>query len=152
MKFGGIRGPNVGTILPSEHTTVDGISRIRNLEVKTINGIDWNDFYSSLYLKDSPQPIEGIITTSTFQFENYYKFVVGNFILSKSSRIKQLGVNSVNEYPVNTLFTLNTDQEILSNISLQTFHSPHIDTNLINGIEFGNTVARLNENNIIESK
>lgn len=60
VKFGGTQEPNVGTILPQEHTEVNGITHIRNLEVTNINGINWNDFYRSLYLKDSPQPIEGI--------------------------------------------------------------------------------------------
>lgn len=59
IKFGGSQDPNVGTILPIEHKKVDGINRIRNLEVRSINGIDWNEFYSSLYLRDTPQPIEG---------------------------------------------------------------------------------------------
>lgn len=60
IKFSGHQDPNVGTILPVEHKKIDGISRIRNLEVKSINGIDWNEFYGSLYLTESPQPIEGI--------------------------------------------------------------------------------------------
>lgn len=71
MKFGGIREPNVGTILPSEHTTVDGITQISNLEVKTINGIDWNDFCNSLYLKNSPRPIEGIQQLYSILVRNY---------------------------------------------------------------------------------
>lgn len=49
----------MGTILQVEHKIVDGFNRIQNLEVKSINGIDWNDFFSSVYLKDSPKPIEG---------------------------------------------------------------------------------------------
>ncbi|XP_037045485.1 uncharacterized protein LOC119080959 isoform X2 [Bradysia coprophila] len=133
IKLGGAQDPNVGTILPVAHKKVEGISRIQNLEVKSINGIDWNEFYGSLYLKDSPQPIEG------------------NLIISKPSRIKHLEVATVNGYPVDTLFTLNTDQEISSNLVVSTFHCPALDANLINGIDFGNNVARLNENNVIET-
>lgn len=60
IKFGGEQDPNVGTILPLHHKEVTGVTRIRNLEVKQINGIDWNEFYSSLYLTEAPRPIEGI--------------------------------------------------------------------------------------------
>lgn len=58
----------------------------------------------------------------------------------------------MNEYPVSTLFTLNTKQEVSCNLILPTFHCPRIEANTINGIDFGNDVATLNQNNIIESK
>lgn len=59
IKVAGTVDPTVGTILPLQHKKMEGITRIQNLEVKSINGIGWNDFYGSLYLKGSPQPIEG---------------------------------------------------------------------------------------------
>lgn len=76
----------------------------------------------------------------------------GNLIISSPSRIKHLEVAAVNGYPVSTLCTLTTNQEISSNLFLSTFHSPGIDANVINGIDFGNNVAKLGENNVIESK
>lgn len=75
ITFGGAPDPNVGTIFPVEDKKLEGISRIQNLEVKTINGIDWNDFYGSLYLKDSPQPIDGTITSRLFDLI----FIVPNY-------------------------------------------------------------------------
>ncbi len=84
IKFGGVQDPNVGTILPAEHKKLEGISRIRNLQVKTINGIDWNDFHSSLFLKDSPQPIEGMsIVLIIGAFNILFSFDFQFFILQE---------------------------------------------------------------------
>ncbi|KAJ6641891.1 hypothetical protein Bhyg_06836 [Pseudolycoriella hygida] len=135
IKFGGSpEDPNVGTIFPAgEHKKVDGISRIINLEVQSINGVNWNDFYNSLYLLNSPRPIDG------------------NLLILKFCRVKQLNVEAVNEFPVSTLFTLNTNQEVSTPFFLPMFHCPSVEANLINGIDFGNTVATLNGNNVIET-
>lgn len=76
---------------------------------------------------------------------------VGNLIVFKSCQIEYLDVQSINKFPVDTFFTLNTDQEITSDILIPTFHSVSIDTNMINGINFKTDVARLNEDNVIES-
>lgn len=36
------------------------VPRVRQLFVRTINGIKWNEFYKSVYKKNAPLPIEGI--------------------------------------------------------------------------------------------
>lgn len=108
------------------------IPKVRELVVNKINGIFWNDFYNSVYLKDANTKIEG------------------NLLVLKSCHVKNLIATHINDIRIDSFMTMNTDQTIELNITMARFNTPDLKTNIINGIEFGQNVAVINEALAIE--
>lgn len=113
--------------------TIKTIKRATELRVKTINGIDWNEFYKSVYLKDAGVPIRG------------------DLVVEKSCHVHEAFVQEVNELPTSTWFTLNTPQDVAAEMYIpRFFFTSNIQTRLVNDIQFGFDIALSTGNNTIE--
>lgn len=110
------------------------IPKVRRLIVKTINGIDWDEFYQSTYKMGSNVTIKG------------------DLVLSKAGNIQDAELQLVNSIPIETFFTLHTPQTITANVSISRFFATNVASRLVNDIAFGNDVAKTTDNTTIHGK
>lgn len=110
------------------------IPKVHRLIVRTINGINWDEFYHSTYQMGSNVAIKG------------------NMVFSRPSHIQEAELKHINNIPVDTFFTLKTPQTIAANINISRFFAINVNSRLVNDIEFGNDVAKSTDNTTIEGK
>lgn len=110
------------------------IPKVRNLIVKTINGINWDEFYHSTYQMGSNVAIKG------------------NLVLSKPCHIQDAELKHINNIPVDTFFTLKTPQTITANVNISRFFAMNVNSRLVNDIAFGKDVAKSSDNTTIQGK
>lgn len=113
---------------------IKNIDHASELWVKTINGIEWNEFVKSIYRKDQRIPIRG------------------NIVLTKPCHVHGgLMVRQVNDESTSTWFTLNTAQTVTTELYIpRFFFTGNIETRLVNDIDFGFEIAQSTDNNTIE--
>lgn len=110
------------------------IPKVRRLIVKTINGINWDEFYHSTYQMGSNVAIKG------------------NIVLSKPSYIQEAELKHINNIPVGTFFTLATPQTITANMNISRFFAMNVNARLVNDMKFGTDVAKSTDNTTIRGK
>lgn len=96
-----------------------GLTTIGSLTVNMVNGIDWNEFIASLYLRNSQQRIDG------------------NLIVTRPCAVEQISTAVINDIPVTAMFTLNTPQVVGAQVLFAHIVVPQLFANWTNGIRFG---------------
>lgn len=110
--------------------------RAQRLTVERINGVHVSSFFRDYYRGNDP------LLTSKIQ---------GNLLIRKPIRIANLQTGFLNRVPVTDYFTLKSDQNITRKVIFNDFFVRELNAKLINGIEFGKTVAVQGEKNFIET-
>lgn len=114
--------------------TVQGNVEVENLNVKTVNNIDFIKFVNDVYLADKNQKIEG------------------NLIFLHAAQIEELNVTQIDDVPVKNLMTTSTDQTILSNVTIEKFFAKSVQPAMLNGEKLSDNVAILGQENIVQGK
>lgn len=105
------------------------------IEVKTINGVEWDEFVRSLFRKGRSTQING------------------NLIFAKPATIQNLFTNELNDVDPTDFLTITTNQTIETNIVLSGIHAPELRCGAINGMpRFAENVALIGEDNVINCK
>ncbi|XP_055852983.1 uncharacterized protein LOC129916827 [Episyrphus balteatus] len=106
---------------------------VRNVNVKRINGVLWEDFYQNVFLKSRDRSISG------------------RLILQSSAEIDNLEVPVLNGLPTKSLFNLVSDQNITSDIVISRFFASDLQVDLVNGLDITRDVAMKGMDNVIKS-
>lgn len=114
--------------------TVQGNVEVENLNVKTVNGIDFFKFLSDVYLADENQKIKG------------------NLIFLHAVQIEELNVTQIDDVPVKNLMTTSTEQSILSNVTIERFYAQSVQPAILNGEKLSDNVAILGQENIVQGE
>lgn len=126
----------------------------KKIQVKSINGANWDDFVSSLYRKGRNTPINGKQNYRIFceQFIFSISFA-GNIILTHPASIRRLFTHQLNGVSPNDYLTIGTDQQIDSNMFITSVHVNEVQSNVINNMQrFAEYVALIGQDNIVDSK
>lgn len=104
------------------------------INVKSINGIDWDTFVKSVYRK-------GVSTA-----------INGNLFVSFPTSTQSILTNEINGVPVANLMTLGTDQVIDTNLFVKEILAPGgVNAKIFNDYtDFAQNVALLGTNNVID--
>lgn len=105
------------------------------IEVRSINGVDWDEFVKSVFRKGRSTQING------------------NIIFTKRATIQNLFTIDLNGKDPDDFLTITTDQIIETNMFLQGMHVPELKCGAINNMpRFAENVALIGENNIINGE
>lgn len=104
------------------------------INVKSINGIDWDAFVNSLFRK-------GVNTA-----------INGNLFISFPTSAQSIRTNEINGFPIANLMTLGTDQVIDTNLFVKEILAPGgVNAKQFNDYkDFANNVALLGSDNVID--
>lgn len=127
------------------------------IQVKSINGADWDNFVSSLYRKGRNTPINGKnepdTAASSMKGISFWFLFAGNIVLTHPTSIRRLFTNELNEVSPNDFLTIGTDQQIDSNIVISRIHVNDIQSNVINNMQrFAEYVAVIGRDNFVDSE
>lgn len=125
------------------------------IEVKSINGADWDSFVSSLYRKGRNTPINGKCVTAIYSMSIYsiHFFFAGNIVLTRPTSIRRLFTEQLNDVSPDDYLTIGTDQKIDSNVFISAIHVNQIESSVINNMQrFAEYVALIGRDNVVESK
>lgn len=110
------------------------IIRVKHLKVFSINGIPWNDFYNSLFLK------------------NRDKLIQGRVVMQSQVNVNHVTVTVLNGLTVSNLFNLKHPQVIHSDLVISRFFVHDLKAKTINGLNFAEDIVFSGNDTFIESK
>ncbi|XP_017120397.1 uncharacterized protein LOC108141489 [Drosophila elegans] len=96
---------------------------VRNLQVGQINGVPWNEFLDSLFLR----------TRDTL--------LKGRLVMQSRVRVNDLQTPLLNGLVVDKLFNLRRAQVISSNIYMSAFFAPRLEAKRVNGLDLAQDVV-----------
>ncbi|XP_037724598.1 uncharacterized protein LOC119556437 [Drosophila subpulchrella] len=95
---------------------------VRHLKVKQVNGVSWDDFLDSLFLRSRDTRLEG------------------KLVMQSKTRVVNLRTTLLNGLVVDRLFNLRRAQVISSNIYMSAFFAPRLEARLVNDLDFAHDV------------
>lgn len=101
---------------------------VRHLRVEQINGVQWNDFLDSLFLRSRDTSIEG------------------RLVMQSRVRVNSLKTPLLNGLVVDRLFNLRRAQVISSNIYMSALFAPRLEAQQVNGLDFAHDVLHRGSN------
>ncbi|XP_016967580.1 uncharacterized protein LOC108036112 [Drosophila biarmipes] len=110
-----------GTQIPPEKPARTECA-VRHLKVDKINGVSWDDFLDSLFLRSRDTRLEG------------------KLVMQSRSRVANLRTTLLNGLVVDRLFNLRRAQVISSNIYMSAFFAPRLEAWLVNDLDFAHDV------------
>ncbi|XP_020805050.1 uncharacterized protein LOC110181598 [Drosophila serrata] len=96
---------------------------VRRLQVELINGMSWNDFLDSLFLRSRDTRLEG------------------RLVLQSRTKVDALQTTLLNGLVVDQLFNLRRAQVISSNIYMSAFFAPRLEAQSVNGLNFAQDIV-----------
>ncbi|KAH8258937.1 hypothetical protein KR038_009459 [Drosophila bunnanda] len=96
---------------------------VRRLQVELINGVSWNDFLDSLFLRSRDTRLEG------------------RLVLQSRAKVDAMQATLLNGLVVDQLFNLRRAQVISSNIFMSAFFAPHLEAQTVNGLDFAQDIV-----------
>jgi len=122
--------PQVPTKTPTRSECV-----VRHLKVEQINGVSWDDFLDSLFLRSRDTRLQG------------------KLVMQSRTRVDNLRTTLLNGLVVDRLFNLRRAQVISSNIYMSAFFAPRLEAQLVNGLDFAHDVLYRGSNDtFVKSK
>ncbi|XP_055380629.1 uncharacterized protein LOC129611476 [Condylostylus longicornis] len=114
-----------------------GSMKFKNIQVREINGINWDNMYENEMLRDDQISI-----------------IKGNLKIvstDKPNIIEVLNTRRLNFINVSDIFTMNTEQNIHSNILISRFLIQSLELKKLNNLDIVNDIARIDRENNITS-
>ncbi|KAI8034021.1 hypothetical protein M5D96_013181 [Drosophila gunungcola] len=111
-----------GSTIPSEDPNGTECV-VRNLQVVQINGVPWNEFLDSLFLR------------------NRDTLLKGRLVMQSRVRVDDLQTPLLNGLVVDKLFNLRRAQVISSNIYMSAFFAPRLEAKRVNGLDLAQDVV-----------
>ncbi|XP_023294631.2 uncharacterized protein LOC111677697 [Lucilia cuprina] len=109
------------------------IIRVKHLKVDFINGVSWNTFYNSLFLK------------------NRDKLIQGRLVLQSQVNIDHLKVTVLNGLTVSNLFNLKHPQVIHADLMISRFFVHDLKAKTVNGLVFEDDIVFSGNDTFIET-
>lgn len=108
---------------------------VRHLNVSKINGVSWDSFLDSLFLRSRDTRVQG------------------RLVLQSRTRVSSLQTRLLNGLVVDQLFNLRRAQVISSNIFMSAFFAPRVEAKSVNSLDFAKDIVfRENNDTWIKSK
>ncbi|KAH8295934.1 hypothetical protein KR018_001111, partial [Drosophila ironensis] len=101
---------------------------VRHLQVTQINGVSWQDFLDSLFLRSRDSQLQG------------------RLVLQARARVSSLQTRLLNGVVVDKLFNLRAAQVISSNIFMSAFFAPRLEAQKVNGLDFAKDIVFRGDN------
>lgn len=108
--------------------------RVNHLKVYSINGLPWQEFYESLFLKNRDSSIEG------------------RLVLQSQVDVNHLNTPVLNGLIVANLFNLRDPQVVKSDLVISRFFVNDLKAEQINGINFEEDIVYSGQDAYVESK
>ncbi|XP_016976730.1 uncharacterized protein LOC108042788 [Drosophila rhopaloa] len=96
---------------------------VNNLQVEQINGVTWNEFLGSLFLRNRDTSLKG------------------RLVMQSKARVEDLKTPLLNGLVVDQLFNLRRAQVIRSNIYMSAFFAPRLEAKSVNGLNFAQDIV-----------
>ncbi|XP_017064159.1 uncharacterized protein LOC108103258 [Drosophila eugracilis] len=97
---------------------------VNHLQVERINGVSWEEFVDSLFLRNRDTQLTGRV------------------VMQSRARVDKVQTPLLNGLVVDRLFNLRRAQVISSNIYMSAFFVPRLDAQLVNGLDFANDIVQ----------
>lgn len=105
----------------------------RKIFVKSINGVNWNEFVKTVYRRGKNTVINGYL------------------VLKNTSAIKSLVAEDINDLPTSEFLTFSTDQTIASSVFIPRMLATDVQTNIFNDMKhFAENVVVIGRTNFIQ--
>ncbi|KAH8325389.1 hypothetical protein KR067_005251 [Drosophila pandora] len=101
---------------------------VRHLNVSKINGVSWDSFLDSLFLRSRDTRLQG------------------RLVLQSRTRVSSLQTRLLNGLVVDQLFNLRRAQVISSNIFMSAFFAPRLEAKSVNGLDFAKDIVFRGDN------
>ncbi|XP_017009305.2 uncharacterized protein fs(1)M3 [Drosophila takahashii] len=108
--------------IPKQPTTNRSECVVRHLNIEQINGVIWNDFLDSLFLRSRDTRLSG------------------KLVMQSRTRVNSLKTTLLNGLVVDRLFNLRRAQVISSDIYMSAFFAPRLEARRVNGLDFAQDV------------
>ncbi|KAH8245156.1 hypothetical protein KR032_005554 [Drosophila birchii] len=96
---------------------------VHRLQVELINGVSWNEFLDSLFLRSRDTGLEG------------------RLVLQSRAKVHAMQTILLNGLVVDQLFNLRGAQVISSNIFMSAFFAPRLEAQTVNGMDFDQDIV-----------
>ncbi|KAH8248492.1 hypothetical protein KR026_007032 [Drosophila bipectinata] len=101
---------------------------VRHLHVSKINGVSWDSFLDSLFLRSRDTRLQG------------------RLVLQSRTRVSNLQTRLLNGLVVDQLFNLRRAQVISSNIFMSAFFAPRLEAKSVNNLDFAKDIVFRGDN------
>ncbi|KAH8368025.1 hypothetical protein KR084_005744 [Drosophila pseudotakahashii] len=109
--------------IPTEVPTTGSECVVRHLNIEQINGVNWDDFLDSLFLRSRDTRLSG------------------KLVMQSRARVNSLKTTLLNGLVVERLFNLRRAQVISSDIYMSAFFAPRLEAQRVNGLDFAQDVV-----------
>jgi hypothetical protein len=115
-------------------TKMLGTIEVNNLQVETINDINFDTFTKDVFVTDQKNSIKG------------------NLIFSNIVKVNELRLNRLMNTPIDDFMTTKTDQNIQAEISINKFYARNVESGKLNGENIQENFAVIEEPNRIRGR